>query len=175
MVKIIGVDIETTGLDQSKGHKIIEVYAGLWTDGVKLKEYYSRYDPQRSIQAEAERVHGISLSDLVGEKTWEDKAKELHDFLSLGDLIVAHNGDSFDIPFINAEFKRIGLSEIKTKTYDTMLEGRWATINGKLPSLKELCFSCNIEYDESKSHKADYDVDVMMNSYFNGVKWNFFK
>lgn len=56
-----------------------------------------------------------------------------------------------------------------------MVQGRWATPMGKYPSLKELCFACDVPYDPEKAHGAEYDVDMMMQSFLFGYKLGFFK
>ena len=177
MKKIIGLDLETTGL-LAPEHRIVEIYAGVWDFDTRRQSGFpcnQRINPGRSIAAEAQRVHGISSAMLVAEPLWEKIAKRVWDSLSEADLIVAHNGDGFDIPFLNQEFKRVGLPEIKTPSFDTMLQGRWATPDGGVPNLGALCFACDVPYDPSKAHAADYDVKVMMECFFRGVKWGFFK
>ena len=172
---ITALDTETTGLEPGD-HRFVEVYVEhfdlISRSSVDRKLW--RINPQRSIQPAAQAVHKISLSDLVGCPRWEDVAKEIHAFLHRGDLLVAHNGEGFDIPFLNYEFKRVGLSAIARPVFDTMLEGRWATPVGKVPNLGELCWCCEVDYDSSKAHAADYDVAVMMESFFRGMDWGFF-
>ena len=175
-MKIVGLDLETTGLFAPE-HRIIEVYAGVWdSDTRKLASFINqRIDPERSIMAEAQRVHGISLLDLVGKPKFKDVAPALHGMLARADLLVAHNGAEFDLPFLNMEFKRVGLSKIETPMFDTMTAGRWATAFGKVPNLGELCFACDVSYDTSKAHAASYDVDVMMECFFKGIEWHNFE
>jgi DNA polymerase-3 subunit epsilon len=171
-----GLDIETTGLSFGD-HRIIELYIGLWDTSTKLqtKEFCKRIDPQRSVSVEASRVHHIYLTDLIGKPIWNDIAGSAHSVISKADFIVAHNGIEFDIPFLNYEFKRVGLSEINLPVVDTMVQGRHATPRGKLPRLQELCFAYGVDYDPAKAHAADYDVKVMMNCFFLGSDWKFFK
>lgn len=172
---VTGLDIETTGLDP-KEHRIVEVAAlsyELETEKL-VHSYVQRVNPQRSIQAEAQRVHGISLADLQHEPTWDLVAPIVHDILENADLIVAHNGDAFDVPFINSEFVRIGYTPITRSTFDTMIHGRQATPIGKVPNLGELCFAYGIDYDPSKAHAAEYDVSVMCQAFFNGLRWGHF-
>lgn len=174
---ITGLDIETTGLEQEKGHRIIEVAACLYDADTQrqVARFVKRINPERSIDPKAQAVHGISFDDLVGCPKWEDVAPKLAEIMSKSSLIVAHNGDSFDLPFIGNEFKRIGIAIPEVKCFDTMVNGRWATALGKLPNLGELCFATGVEYDPSKAHGAEYDVEVMMSAFFEGVRTGFFK
>lgn len=169
-----GVDIETTGL-LDKDHRIIEVYIGLWKDGKFVNALNQRIDPERSISAEAARVHGITYPDLIGQPKWQQVAPAVVKLLNAVDVIVWHNGDDFDGPFIKQELERVGLSMPRKPTFDTMQKGVWATPDGKKPSLAELCFATGIEYDPAKAHAADYDVGVMMQAFFVGVREGFFE
>lgn len=169
------LDTETTGL-LAPDHRIIEVYIGLYKNGKKVWEFDQRIDPQRSIGAEAQRVHGISASDLYGKPTFDAVASVIRGALDRADCFVWHNGDEFDGPFLDQELRRVGLPGMPQKpSIDTMLHGVWATPDGKKPRLGELCFACGVDYDTSKAHAASYDVDVMMECFMRGQKWGFFK
>lgn len=173
---IAGLDIETTGLLEPE-HRIIEVYIGLWdfTSRKLVDEFDQRIDPERAITIDAQRVHGISTLDLSGKPKFSAVASRIHAMLGDADLIAAHNGKEFDLPFVNQELERVGMPRIDTPVFDTMLEARWATANGKVPNLKELCFACDVEYDPAKAHAASYDVAVMIESFFRGLDWGWFK
>lgn len=168
---IAGIDIETTGLEQEKGHRIIEICCSLYDLDARQKRltWSKRINPHRSILADAERVHGISISDLANCPSWEETAPTVQAILKKCHIIVGHNGDSFDFPFIAAELVRVGLQPPNPKTFDTMVNARWATPFGKLPKLQELCFALGIEYDPAKAHAAEYDVDVMMSALWEGI------
>ena len=176
-MKILGLDLETTGLlegNNDKDHRIIEIAAIIYSDN-KVQKWEQRIQPKRSIDAKAQEVHGISLIELSGKPTWKTIAPKIHKLLSSVDLLVAHNGDNFDFKFLRLEFERIGMSMPTTPTFDTMVNGNWATAFGKPPNLGELCFATGVEYDKSKAHAALYDVKVMMDAYFEGVKLGFFE
>lgn len=171
---VAGIDLESTGL-LSPDHRIIEYYIGLYKGTTKIFEYNQRIDPQRSIAADAQRVHGISASDLIGKPTWNEVAATIAAVLSKADYFVWHNGDDFDGPFTKMELQRLGLSMPERPAVDTMQAGVWATPDGKKPRLGELAFACGVDYDPSKAHAASYDVDIMMQSYFRGLEWGFFQ
>jgi DNA polymerase III subunit epsilon len=178
---ILGADIETTGLLNPDGtpgdHRIIEFYGGLWDldSRKRVNQYFARINPQRSIAPAAQAVHKISLAELEHCDIWDNAGPIVRDFLERADLIVGHNWDGFDKPFIDGELNRIGLPAVTKPTFDTMLQGRWSTAMGTVPNLGALCWACDIPYDASSAHKADYDVGVMMQSFFRGVDWGWFK
>ena len=175
MANIGFFDTETTGIEPSE-HRFVEIaiiVCDLETRKEKLR-WEQRIDPQRSIAAAAQAVHKISSAELIGKPLWTDVAPKLQKILSLCQVVVAHNGDGFDIPFVTSEFKRIGLKMPAVATVDTMLQGRFATPTGAVPSLQALCFACDVEYDPSEAHAALYDVEVMRDCFFRGYDWGHF-
>lgn len=175
-----GTDIETTGLLTSE-HRIIEVCvqrfdstmfikSGFVDAPVLLDTYVQRINPDRSIDAKAREVHGINESDLVGKPMWPAVAQPLRDQLDSCDVVVAHNGMDFDFPFLLQEFTRVGVADPNFEPFDTMQSGTFATPFGKSPTLAELCWSLGITYEASQAHAADYDVNVMMQCFFAGMR-----
>ena len=64
--KYIVLDTETTGLETEQGHRIIEIGALMLEDRKKTDNHFHVYlNPERLIDEEAQRVHGISNKDLV--------------------------------------------------------------------------------------------------------------
>lgn len=173
---VTGLDLETTGFLDTGDHRIIEVYAGLWDVDTRerVEELHVLIHPERSIPAAAQAVHGFSLADLAGCPTWNMVAEQVRAFILRGEAMVAHNGISFDGPFLDQEFRRISLPAHGMRILDTMVGARWATGNGKSPTLGELCFALGVPYDPAMAHKADYDVGVMMDCFFRGLDWGHF-
>lgn len=177
-----GLDIETTGLSQVDGDRIIEVALKMYEfnpvsfEHRHKSDYAIRINPQRAIDAKAEAVHGISLSSLLECPTIEDVAPALHHLMAECDVIVAHNGIGFDLPFVFGEFIRLGIPAPvpEVRVVDTLLQGRWATPDGAVPNLGALAFASGVEYDKSKAHGAAYDVEVMMACFFKHLPAGFF-
>lgn len=175
-MRILGLDTETTGFDPTE-HRFVQFYGEAW--GLSPRSFETAYEtlinPERSIPAEAQRVHHITPADVAGAPRWISVAPKIHGMMNYADFIVAQNGEDFDLPFLNAEFKRIGLDPIDKPIVDTMKQGRFATPYGKLPTLGELCFALDVPYDTKLAHKADYDVRVMMDCFFKGLDWGLFQ
>lgn len=172
-----GLDIETTGLKQAEGHRIIEVCLQLHReDGSRIGGYTTRINPLRGIDPGAQEVHGIALDQLIGEPVWETVAPKLAALLGKCNVAVAHNGVGFDLPFVFEELRRIGIvPPAGLRVVDTMLGARWATPDGALPSLRRLCWACGIDYDKEKAHAAEYDVQVMLDCFFSQWRQGFFQ
>lgn len=98
----IFIDTETTGLSSKHGHRIVELAAVETVDGeVTGREFHSYFDPQRTIDPYAERVHGLSQGFLLGKPLFSARAMEFLAFICGADLLM-HNA-SFDTGFVDAE------------------------------------------------------------------------
>jgi DNA polymerase-3 subunit epsilon len=99
----IVLDTETTGLDPSDGHRIIEIgCVELVNRGITGNTYHQYIQPEREIDAGAMEVHGISNEFLADKPRFADIADEFLEFIRGAELII-HNAP-FDIGFINHEF-----------------------------------------------------------------------
>lgn len=168
------LDTETTGVN-AEDDRIIEI-ALLTYDLLTKKmvnKFVSRINPQKSISASAFNVHKISNEMLVDCPKWEDVASEINEHLQKSDYIIAHNLE-FDFPFIENSLNRCGFSILSKKGFCTMVNGRWATFDGKLPKLKELCFCFGIDYNEEEAHSAEYDTQILAECFFNGFEREFY-
>lgn len=168
------VDLETTGLDVEKGHKIIEI--SILTYDIEKRElietYVQRIDPQRPIDAKAQEIHGIAYTDLIGSPTWDLMFTEVLMRINRADIFIAHNAD-FDLPFIKAQLASKGIF-INPEYLCTMSSGRWATFNGKFPKLSELCFALGVDYDPNSAHGAEYDTQITAECLFRGLDRGFY-
>ena len=96
-------DVETTGLDPHKGHRVVEI-AGVRVENGKILEeraFSSLVNPERTIPLETTRIHNISNDDIRSAPTI---MTVLPDFLSFaaGSILVAHNAE-FDMGFLEME------------------------------------------------------------------------
>lgn len=173
-VIVTGCDIETTGLEFAEGHRIIEIAFAMhkFPSMELVLERVYRFNPERAIQAKAQEVHGISYEELADQPLFSALAPTIAKILAMSSVIIAHNAD-FDVPFIQHELSLAGISA-KMTPFCTMKNSRWATPLGKNSSLRELCFSLGVEYDEEKAHGALYDVSVMMECFRRGHSLGFF-
>jgi DNA polymerase-3 subunit epsilon len=103
----IVLDTETTGLEPSAGHRIIEIGCVEMIDRKLTGRTYHRYlNPRRDIDAEAMEVHGITNEFLADKPLFEDIITEFQDFIRGGELLI-HNAP-FDVGFMNKEFSLVG-------------------------------------------------------------------
>ncbi len=173
---IAGIDLETTGLAQSDGHRIIEIAIAIHDldTQARIGKFETRINPQRPIDTGAQAVHGIGFEMLTHCPLWSSVAPKVSAILSRVRYVVAHNGLGFDMPFLYGELLRQGCSLPEVSVVDTMQQARWATSDGSLPNLGALAFACDVPYDSAKAHAALYDVDVMMRCFFGQYPRGFF-
>ena len=96
-------DVETTGLDPRRGHKIIEI-AGIRIENGEIdetKSFVSLVNPERDIPWEARQVNKISDEAVRTAPGIEEVMPKFLDFAA-GSILVAHNA-TFDMGFMEAE------------------------------------------------------------------------
>ena len=73
MVRQVVLDTETTGLETSQGHRIIEI-GGVEIEKRRLtgRTYHQYIRPEREIDAQAQEVHGISAEFLADKPVYSD-------------------------------------------------------------------------------------------------------
>jgi DNA polymerase III subunit epsilon len=100
----IVLDTETTGLEPSEGHRIIEIGCIEVVERCLTGNDFHRYiQPDREIDAGAEAVHGITNAFLADKPRFADIAGELLDYCRGAELVI-HNAP-FDVGFLNHELK----------------------------------------------------------------------
>lgn len=165
------LDTETTGLKVEDGHRVIELAMVLLDLESKkiISKYEQRFNPQRSIDAKAQEVHGISIADVMSKPLFESEIGKINKLMAKSDLLVGHNL-SFDVDFLANEYMLADDNLPDIAIYDT-IDCTWATPMGKKPSLSELCFACDVEYDPEKAHSALYDVVVLAKAFLKAHKY----
>tara|TARA_B100000287_G_scaffold352208_1_gene341599 strand:- start:731 stop:1558 length:828 start_codon:yes stop_codon:yes gene_type:complete len=118
--QVLAFDLETTGVS-TNSDKIVQVaLIGADSNGIEIN-HNILINPQRPIPFEATRVHGISDSDVKNKEIFKFHAKEIFDLMN-GAIIVGHNARRFDMPLLENEFFRCGISPPKPKVILDTLE-----------------------------------------------------
>ncbi len=159
------MDTETTGLDALKGDRIVEVgiveMINRKLTGEKLHVYIN---PQRPMDDEVIRIHGITEAFLADKPTFDKVAQPLYDFM-LGAEIIAHNA-SFDMNFLNMEFAKVGLSDFAQRVQVTdsfaMAKQQYP---GQKNSLDALVRRLNVGKMERTFHGALLDAEILAEVY----------
>jgi DNA polymerase-3 subunit epsilon len=105
--RLIFIDVETTGLEAIRGHRVIEVGAVRVEGGKIIEEFHSFIQTYRIISIGATKIHRITNAMMIGQPHPEVVYPALQEFIGESPL-VAHNA-IFDRTFLQREFKRLGM------------------------------------------------------------------
>jgi DNA polymerase III subunit epsilon len=164
MTRSILFDTETTGLEPTLGHRVIEIAAlELMNDLPTGRHYHVLIDPCRDVPEDATRIHGFTAADLTGKPRFEEIARDLLAFLGDGPL-VAHNAP-FDFAFLNAEFQILNLPLLDpARMIDTLALAK-ARFPGLPNSLDALCRRFDIDLSARTAHSALLDCRLLADVY----------
>lgn len=157
-------DTETTGLDPKKGDRLVEIGCIELVNRVPTGSVYHAYfNPDRSMPAEAEAVHGLSAAFLSDKPKFAEKAAELLEFIADSPL-VAHNA-GFDFAFLNFELAHCRLEPVcHSRMVDTIKLARVRHPGAKL-SLDALCTRYGIDRSHRTRHGALLDAELLAQVY----------
>ena len=164
MSRSVLFDTETTGLDPLTGDRVIEVAClELVRDLPTGRSFHRFIDPERDIDPDASRVHGLTRADLRGKPRFAEIADEMLAFL--GDApLVAHNAP-FDFGFLDAELARLRRPALdRGRMVDTLAMAK-ARFPGLPNSLDALCRRFGIDLSERTSHNALLDCRLLAEVY----------
>ncbi len=157
----IVLDTETTGLEPSAGHRIIEL-ACLELHGRRpTGRHFHRYlNPERDIDVAASQVHGLTSEDLLDKPRFGDIADEFLEFVEGAELLIHNAG--FDVAFLNAELERVGRPPLDAvcRVSDTLTLAR-EMHPGKKNSLDALCERYAIDHSRRTLHGALLDAQLL--------------
>ena len=161
--KLIVLDTETTGLEVDQGHRIIEIGAILLEDRKKTDQHFHTYlNPQRAIDEEAQKVHGISNEKVKNEPEFSEIAESFLEFVQ-GSVLIIHNAP-FDLGFLNSELKRASseypLLEEICEIEDSLLLAR-SKFPGQRNSLDALSNRFEVGGYDRSFHGALLDANIL--------------
>lgn len=157
-------DTETTGLDPKTGDRLVEIGLIELINHIPTGESFHRYvNPERSMPAEAFRIHGLDDAFLADKPLFASVAGDLVDFIEDATLI-AHNS-GFDMGFLNFELGRVGHKAIPDeRVIDTLMLARRRHPAGP-NSLDALCNRYQIDTSRRTFHGALLDAELLAEVY----------
>ncbi len=163
----IVLDTETTGLETSQGHRIIEIgCVELFNRRLTGRHYHQYIKPEREIDAGAQAVHGISNAMLENKPVFARVADEFLQFVGDAELII-HNA-AFDIGFLDYELNmlRPGFGSLTHRCHviDTLLMAR-AKHPGQKNNLDALCKRYGVDNSQRELHGALLDAEILADVY----------
>lgn len=166
MSREIVLDTETTGLDPREGHRVIEIACVELRDYLPTGRHFHCYiNPERDIDPDAERVHGLSRAFLSDKPVFAAAEVGLALLEFLGDAqLVAHNAE-FDRGFLNHELGRAGLPTVGEQRWVDSLALAQSRFPGMYNSLDALCKRFKISLAEREKHGALIDAQLLAGVY----------
>jgi len=163
---LVVLDTETTGLEVSEGHRVIELGCVLLSNRKHTETRFHHYiNPGRAIDAEAREVHGISEAFLEDKPAFSEIMGEFLTFVK-GTELVIHNAP-FDLGFLNRELELAGHSlrlEEVCEVTDSLVMARQMH-PGQRNSLDALCRRYEVDNSGRELHGALLDAEILADVY----------
>lgn len=164
----IVLDTETTGIEHREGHRIVEIGAVELINRQPTGRTYHQYiNPQKEMDDEVIRIHGITNERVANEPLFADIIDAFMEFVAGAELLI-HNAP-FDVGHINAELNRLannqwGKIENHTRIIDT-LDMAKKQYPGQRNSLDALCKRLYIDNSARVFHGALLDSQILADVY----------
>lgn len=160
-------DTETTGLEPSEGHRVIEIGAVELNDRKYTGNNYHQFlNPDREIEKEAIEVHGIKNEYLKDMPRFADIVEDFMKYMEGAEVII-HNAP-FDVGFINNElmlcsshWRRL---DIHCQILDTLTLAK-SLHPGQRNSLDALCKRYAVDNTNRTFHGALLDSELLGDVY----------
>ncbi len=158
----IFLDTETTGLDPSQGHRIVEIACvEMVNRGLTGHHLHLYLNPDRDSDPDALRIHGLTTEFLSGHPRFAEVTDQIIDYVKGAEVII-HNA-AFDKKFLNAELTRAGqplFEDLCDTITDSLLHAR-ELHPGKRNSLDALCERYGISNAHRTLHGALLDSELL--------------
>jgi DNA polymerase-3 subunit epsilon len=165
----IVLDTETTGLEPAQGHRIIEIGCVEIVNRRPTDAHFHRYlQPDRTIDAAAIEVHGITNEFLVDKPRFAEIEQEFLSFVRGAELII-HNAP-FDVGFLNHELSLSGGGAGRLEDFCTVLDTLQMARQahpGQRNSLDALCKRYRIDNSQRTLHGALLDAEILADVYLS--------
>ena len=160
------LDTETTGLDPSQGHRVIEIgCVEIINRKLTNRHFHCYLNPDRDIDAGAIEVHGITPAFLADKPRFYQIESEFLAFVDGAELVI-HNAP-FDIGFLNAELARSDSTNTSMDSFCTVLDSLVLARQrhpGQRNNLDALCKRYGIDNTQRELHGALLDAEIRRRS-----------
>lgn len=158
----IVLDTETTGLDPSQGHRVIEIgCVEIENRRLTGRHFHCYLNPDREIDDGAVQVHGITTAFLADKPRFPQIVDDFLGFISGAELVI-HNAP-FDLGFLNSELQLSGIFsaiEDQCGVIDTLVMAR-KKHPGQRNSLDALCKRYEVDNSQRDLHGALLDAEIL--------------
>jgi len=165
----IVLDTETTGLEPSEGHRIIEIGCVELVERRLTRNNFHQYlQPDREIDQGAVNVHGITNEFLRDKPRFADVAEDFIAYIQGAELII-HNA-SFDVGFLDNELGlwRQDAPRVQDlcRVTDSLTMAR-KLHPGQRNSLDALCKRYAVDNSRRDLHGALLDAEILADVYLS--------
>ena len=163
----IVLDTETTGLEVSKGNRIVEIGCLELLERRPTGRVFHRYlDPGRDMEQGALEVTGLTREFLTGKPRFAEVVDEFLDFVRGAELII-HNA-AFDMAFLEHELSLLegsrGPLAAQVTVTDSLALAR-ERFPGQRNSLDALCRRFGVDNTHRELHGALLDAQLLAEVY----------
>ncbi len=163
----IVLDTETTGLEPSQGHRIIELgCVELVNRRLTDRRFHEYVCPEREIDSAAVEVHGITVEFLSDKPRFVEVVSEFMAFVEGAEVII-HNAP-FDVAFIDHELRLLdggwGHFGEHCRVMDSLALARQRH-PGQKNSLDALCKRYGVDNSRRDLHGALLDAEILADVY----------
>jgi DNA polymerase-3 subunit epsilon len=167
MSRQVVLDTETTGLDPSQGHRIIEIGCiEVINRRVTSNHWHHYLQPDREVDVGAFEVHGISNEFLQDKPRFHELVDSFLDYIHGAELII-HNAP-FDLGFLNHELSLLEEPHPRIEdicsVLDTLVMARQKH-PGQKNNLNALCKRYEIDNSARTLHGALLDSEILAEVY----------
>lgn len=154
-IRAIYFDLETTGV-RTEQDRIVEIAA---YDPEREQAFVHLINPGVPIPPDSSAIHHITDEMVKDSPAFGEIIASFVEFCGPDAVLIAHNGDSFDIPFLKAECKRNGATLPAWPSIDTL---KWARkYRPDLPRHTLQYLRETYQIPANQAHRALDDVKIM--------------
>jgi DNA polymerase-3 subunit epsilon len=163
----IVLDTETTGLETSQDHRIIEIGCVELVNRKLTGRHYHQYiNPQRKVDEGAMQVHGITDEFLEDKPLFENIIDEFLAFVGDSELVI-HNAP-FDVGFIDHELSKLPKQPNSITNLCNVVDTLALARNkhpGQRNNLDALCKRYMVDNSQRDLHGALLDAEILADVY----------
>lgn len=161
------LDTETTGINPSDGHRIVEIgCVEMFNRRLTGNNFHVYLNPDRFMDQEVINIHGITNEFVADKPRFRDIAQQFFEYIQGAELVI-HNA-AFDVGFINHEFNLLkpALPQVQTvcAILDTLAMAR-DLHPGQKNNLDALCRRYDVNNSHRTFHGALLDAEILADVY----------
>ena len=161
-VSYIALDTETTGIKHTEGHRIVELGAVEFRNGILTgRNFHAYVNPERPV-GDSFDIHKLSDEFLEDKPLFEEVAASFLEFLGNCPLVI-HNAE-FDLGFLDAEYARLKQASFrKGRTVIDSLKVASAKYPRQHNTLDALCDRLKVDRSrrDAEGHGALLDSELL--------------